>query len=218
VVYVPHYLVSLNGDFVTTGIVREIFSVNLRFGGVVGTGFTKPFVQPAPATVDAVAAAAVGFMSRPASKMCNVVSVKQVKVNRIDEFGSYSDPTSSSKSVVGPGSLAHTGLPYSVSIAISHISTGRGPARRGRVFLPMPALAVAANGRFATADLPGILTSYKTMIDEMGAALGAPLIVASRNGFSSPVVQLRAGDVPDTQRRRRNDLLEAYSVLATAVG
>jgi hypothetical protein len=218
VVYVPHYLVSLNGDFITSGIVREIFSMNLRFGGVVGTGFTKPFVKPDTATVDAVAAAAVGFMGRATSKMCNVVNLKQVKVNRIDEAGAYTDPTSSSKSVLAPGTLAHTGLPYSVAMAISHISTGRGPARRGRVFLPMPALAVGTNGRFATADLPGVLTSYKTMIDEMGAALGAPLIVASRNGFSSPVVQLRAGDVPDTQRRRRNDLLEAYSVLATAVG
>jgi hypothetical protein len=116
--------------------------------------------------------------------------------------------------VAGTGTSPH---PYQTSIVVSLRTPGVGPSSRGRLFIP--ATGVPLNSltyRLSTSVRDSILTVAKAYLLAIQTAIRpslpeADLTVWSRKTANfHDVNQLQLGDVVDTQRRRRDTLLESY--------
>jgi len=118
------------------------------------------------------------------------------------------------------GGIPGTGagaLPYQSAIVFSLRSNFVGASGRGRLYMPATGLAlVPATLRASSTVLNTALTGVAGLLQEIEvdvkATLGAsPLCVWSRTHFGLHAVkELRVGDVVDTQRRRRDALIESY--------
>lgn len=120
----------------------------------------------------------------------------------------------------GGGSL---GLPLPTSATISLRTNTPGARGRGRLYLPflVASGAVGTNGRIpaATRDalggamrtLLGLIESTLTSTAGLGPGESLKLAVRSVTSHQSHIVnRIQVGDVPDTQRRRRDALAESY--------
>jgi hypothetical protein len=114
-----------------------------------------------------------------------------------------------------------------VSIAVSLSSDpARRPVNRGRYYLPSPCEPVEQDGRYSAATATQVLGTQGTFLDTVNDAWNTEtsqdweLVIAARTKpYESvptahypvaPVRELRVGRVLDTQRKRRNNLAEAY--------
>lgn len=96
------------------------------------------------------------------------------------------------------------------------LTTGlrRGPAHAGR-FYPPSCSGISADGRIGAADATGMALGAANLIADINASNGGlgGVVVYSANGpTTEPVTGTRVGRVVDTQRRRRRNLLEEYSL------
>ena len=140
-----------------------------------------------------------------------------VKVNAISTAGTYlGSGTVQALYADVPG--AWTGDPVhpnQIACAVS-LTTGfsRGPAHRGRFYLPMPAIPVLPSGVMAAAT--AVLVSNAT--DRLLTAVNAvnsdyEMAIFSRKSGAPGnrrVTGNLVGEVLDTQRRRRRSLVENY--------
>lgn len=112
-------------------------------------------------------------------------------------------------------------LPAQCSLVMSHMTNvARGPGHSGRIYIPVGTLSSSdfnANGQFNIV-MTTIVAAYKTVITtlnagKLGGALASPrvAVVSKIDGLAHPVTSLRVGNVIDTQRRRRNQLVETYT-------
>jgi hypothetical protein len=100
-------------------------------------------------------------------------------------------------------------LPYQCSVAYSTRTALPTRSGRGRGFLPVFALDQCIGGKLDPAAQSPIALAVKAMIDHINAATSFGCIVyhkASNNGTF--IESIDVGDVFDTQRRRRNQLVE----------
>jgi hypothetical protein len=98
--------------------------------------------------------------------------------------------------------------------------TPRGLASKGRMYLPGVASSLTDAGKLSNTTVSAVATGLKTFFDNVNDSIDATgnVILASKGStppligapVSRPVTGLRVGDVPDTQRRRRNQLVEVY--------
>jgi hypothetical protein len=96
----------------------------------------------------------------------------------------------------------------------------RGLASKGRMYLPGVAAAITDAGKLSNTVSGAVATNLKTFFDSVNASIDATgsVITASPGskpplvgaGVFRPVTGVRVGDVIDTQRRRRNQLVEIY--------
>jgi hypothetical protein len=116
--------------------------------------------------------------------------------------------------------------PSQVSLCVTTVGDSRGPGRFGRFYLPGPAAAVQADWRISEADCETYLTLAVDFVKAVSNAIDIPLsagsvpltnISAKGTGAKQTVHVLQVGRVLDTQRRRRNKLLEAYEVSAGSI-
>jgi hypothetical protein len=113
------------------------------------------------------------------------------------------------------GTAVGVSLPYEVSAVASLKTDVYGRRGRGRIYLPPPAASqMTANGRFVN-------TFTSTHVQQLDAYLAAdtPTGMISRGASAagvliSPVTVIEMGDVPDSQRRRRDALSEVYTSAA----
>ena len=109
------------------------------------------------------------------------------------------------------GTNATASLPPQTTMAISlrtDLATRKG---RGRFYLPPFATDALSGGRILADARDTALAGAVAMLDHMQAALLTPLVWHKDDGTGTNVVRVDAGDVFDTQRRRRNKLVEARS-------
>ena len=116
--------------------------------------------------------------------------------------------------VVGTGTSAH---PNQTSAVISLRSAFPGPSGRGRLYIPATGVLISAvTGRFGAGINSQLALEMKTYLSGIESAiqpvLGAnDLVVWSRTGTAFHAVnRILCGDVPDTQRRRRDKAIETY--------
>jgi hypothetical protein len=125
----------------------------------------------------------------------------------------------------GPsGSAGAWKYPAQVACVISLIAAHRGPAKRGRMFLPAPAAPVGSGGRISDADAADIRTATTTFLKAVSDSIdmadtassegcnvstGPP---GSTTGTLQVIDHLEVGRVYDTIRSRRRSMLEGYSV------
>lgn len=100
--------------------------------------------------------------------------------------------------------------PNQCSVVVTLLTGAAGKSRRGRMYLPLNACSVS-NGKIGSADVALISTDITAWIHAInGGAGGYQVAVASKTTAQIwPVTQIQIGDVYDTQRRRRNKIVEA---------
>lgn len=112
-------------------------------------------------------------------------------------------------------------LPPQCSVVATLLSDRpRGLASKGRMYLPGIATAIGSNGKMSTIRRDTIAANLKTFFDGVRGSFdvtGTPILAAKGTGaFPALTAQndfiesIRIGDVIDTQRRRRNGLVESY--------
>jgi hypothetical protein len=118
----------------------------------------------------------------------------------------------------GSATSAH---PYQTSIVLSLLTPGIGASARGRLYWPATGAQLSITDyRYSTANRDALLGSLAGHLKNVEAAINttigpnANLTVWSRKtaGFHD-VNQLRMGNILDTQRRRRDTLIEGYGSL-----
>lgn len=90
-----------------------------------------------------------------------------------------------------------------------------GASFRGRNYWPAVGATVAFTGKFETGDVdvaPGrMVTLLEGIVDAgIGAASLVPMVYSPTRDLLTLVSSVQVGDVPDTQRRRRDALIEDY--------
>ena len=134
------------------------------------------------------------------------------------------------------GGQGGTPLPPQITLAATMTSElQRGLAAKGRMFLPGVSSGVdGSTGRLGAAFTNTLNTGFKNFLDAINADpdIPASVVLASKghktttldtngqpvyeNGRQALVTGCRIGNVYDTQRRRRNDLPEAYDAKVLA--
>lgn len=162
------------------------------------------------------------------SRIHSSCKLTYVKANYIKPDGHYYDINTHEYVYPTPlpGAVSTPTYPNQVALAVS-LTTGRdrGYAHRGRFYSPMPGLDVAADGLVSIALATNVAAAAKTFIESLSDIPGPDLGVSDLNvvvmsaagaGHTHPVTGVEIGRVLDTQRRRRQELKEAY-VAATIV-
>lgn len=97
-----------------------------------------------------------------------------------------------------------------------------GASGRGRIYWPAISEGVLTDTRYTPTTVTGFLTDFRTYLNAMRTALatafptiGFDLAVRSKATLTTPHVnKIQAGNVGDTQRRRRDKMVEDYSALS----
>jgi len=176
---------------------------------------------------DAVSA----YHSRLGTHIAGTAKLEYCKLNLINREGHY-DAESTSEHVFAPSVGGYWGgvhVPNQISLCVS-LTTGaaRGPAHRGRFYLPLPNLEVSlADGTIEIVDAAAVATSTKTFLEAISDVPGLDLpsspgaVVMSRKAGAPrtrQVTGVAVGRVLDTQRRRRRSLPEGYQSIAVDQG
>jgi hypothetical protein len=107
-----------------------------------------------------------------------------------------------------PGASTGEMLPFQCATAVSLRTTFATRSGRGRFFLPPLAVTAVAGGRLATAAQTLILGQAVDMMSTLSTTGAAPVVYSRVQHIIQAVVSIDVGDVIDTQRRRRNKLVE----------
>ena len=210
----------------------EIWSTSFYVGSV-GADCSNPTQTFA----DAVRTAWTTFFQSTDVSFSNLWKTTSIKVAQINTDGT----TSLSNVIYAPYGTAiagnNTGNKYPPQVALAatlEVSGARGLASKGRMYLPGIAQPLEDNGTLSAANSLKVVNGFKTFLDAVNTAAptGEDAILASQGnrvknseGVYEPVPgtavnavvnRVKVGSVFDTQRRRRNDLVEVYQTATLA--
>lgn len=124
------------------------------------------------------------------------------------------------------GQSSSTGFPAQVSLVATLLAgNGRGLAGKGRMYLPGIAIPLAGTGHLAVGQNSGVATKLATFFNTIESSFDGGQVINASHGrapflgstaVNRYVSHIRVGDVYDTQRRRRNSLVESYATAALA--
>jgi hypothetical protein len=168
---------------------------------------------------DAVAA----FHGSAATQVHSFAKLTFLKLNVVDINGHYVEPNTLEYVYPAPvaGGVATELHPNQVTLVVS-LTTGlsRGPAHRGRFYLPLPGIATQSDGRISAGLAMNVANSAATFIkalaDQPGPDLGTAdmiaVVMSKKAGFpdTHEITGVDVGRVLDTQRRRRAEIDEDY--------
>jgi hypothetical protein len=169
--------------------------------------------------------AILAFHTRVATNISAAAKLNYAKLALIGREGRYPDGEDSQEYVfanVGGGGPGGTTPPNQVALVVSLLTPyTRGPAHRGRFYLPLPIIPVSTtDGLISAADANAVAGSAKTFLEDLSDVPGLDLpsspgvVVMSRKSGAATtriVTGVEVGRVLDTQRRRRRSLPESYS-------
>jgi len=191
---------------------NEEWSCGIRMAAAEGV---TPTNDPAMLTgcknaVQTYHMAASTFIAAPAK-------LSFVKLNLIDTDGHYVADTTSEIVVadIAGGGPATTPYPNQVAMAVS-LTTGfsRGPAHRGRFYLPLPGFVLGTDGLITAANAIGLSGTTDTFIASLNAVTANAFAAVFSRKLGAPahrpITGNLVGRVLDTQRRRRRSLVENY--------
>lgn len=156
----------------------------------------------------------------------NNLTTTAIKITHIDAATGHAIPVNTvysyySTPIAGNGSGAIS-LPAQCTLAVTMTSSiARGLGAKGRMFLPQVGGQVASSdGKISTTIQTNTKTGMQTFFNGINTDLGirGDVILASRGrttgvtaGVNKQVTGVKVGDIIDTQRRRRNNLVEVYA-------
>lgn len=162
------------------------------------------------------------FHQRAVSNIGSGAKMNFVKFNKIGLDGKYVNQGATHVRFINPPIAGAIGGNISNQIALCVTLTTdvqRGPASKGRFYLPAPVIAIDDTGRISAAKANEIMASVRTLLEDLSDSPGldsdvTPDVVVMSRKPGAPaaryVTGLRIGRVLDTQRRRRNNMDEAY--------
>lgn len=106
------------------------------------------------------------------------------------------------------GSSTAESLPFQCAPAVSFRTNLATRAGRGRFYAPSLAVAFVASGKMTSAAQNGLLDGAEAMINSLTAAGLTTVLYGRTSHATQEVTRIDVGDVIDTQRRRRNKLVE----------
>lgn len=111
----------------------------------------------------------------------------------------------------GPGSAA--GYPQIAMVLSLRTARSRGYASNGRMYWPSATLIDPATGRIPASNAGTVATAGAALIANINnAGIGTVAVMSAvGSGRTEVVTSVRVGRVMDTQRRRRNGLVEEYT-------
>ena len=155
------------------------------------------------------------------------VAHQQVSVSAVNTSG-VADVASGA--ITGAGTAIGAPVPLQVAMVVSLRTTPQtvppGP-QRGRFYLPTPAsTSFSSTGLFTPAVTATVADAIEAATEELSLPAQQNMTVdrVTRNTagditsvVSEPVTTIQVGSVPDTQRRRRNKLVEVYATRPIAI-
>lgn len=223
----PHNVLQVFGAM-QSGTYEDIWSMSLRIGHP-GSSTGGVASAPTAAMLDDVAADLTKWWNSQSILFPGTVKMTGFKLNAVGVDGRYISDTATVARSFGTSGLLGTGttnsLPPQVTLALTlHTETARGLANKGRVFLPPFISTVcqpggvmsATNAQQAAGNFATLLTDLSNWPGIDAAADPGDVVIASkvREGAMRKVTGVSAGNVLDTQRRRRNNYREARGTIA----
>ncbi len=219
--YAAHHRLTLSGTLGQAIGGTEAFSFGVNLDKATGDA-----VQPNQAQFDDLVADSIAFFARPTTGIRAATLLRTVKLARIGVDGKYVErPFIAAVNQAG-GATTGTIHAFQTALAVSLLTDGYGPTRKGRFYLPTPNAVVSeVDGSItavaATNVRDSVVTWLEAINDEPGIdALNWGVAIASSKGYNTRVSGVRVGRVLDTIRSRRTSLLESYTAttgLATNV-
>jgi hypothetical protein len=221
--YVPHLKVILSGTLGNDQPSPEIFALGFAIGG------PTPVVSLGPqAAWDTARAAITSWWGAGATLVNPAARITTMKLAFMDTAGhvatngdgSFAQYKNEGLSIPGGGPAGPLHPPQ-VAMAVSLYSNRVGAVGRGRFYLPLPSIEVAASTLgIARPDQQAVVNSTLSMLTAVGAALGGAdsgVCVASGGSVKHAlapanyrVTRIRVGAALDTIRARRGKVSEAY--------
>lgn len=207
-----NHLVLQWGGKLSGGV--EEWSCSLRFArttGLAGNGYSDTMLTACKNAIQT-------FHTDATVKISSQAKLSYVKLNPVDVNGHYTDANTHQIIVADVGG-GYGGMiyPNQVTLAVGLLTAfSRGPAHKGRFYIPIPCLSVATqqDGRITSTDATAVKTAATTLLNSLNAAAAdMSVAVFSRKAGAAAhhnVTGIQVGTVLDTQRRRRKKLLEAY--------
>lgn len=123
------------------------------------------------------------------------------------------------------GGLQVTGFPAQIATVATLVAgTAKGLGHLGRMYLPGICHPISGSGKMPDANAQNVSLNLQAFFDAVNLEFNIPgMAINASKGRTTPTVvagvnrtltELRVGTVYDTQRRRRNQLQEAYSTRA----
>lgn len=194
----------------------EKWSIGLR------TGAVSP---PTEANLDLLAAMVANHFQNMISTGTDGIQARNpttwffdsVTGRHVTELG-ITDVLGSPQVFTTQGQAATQYQPDQIAVAVSLLTAKPGRSGRGRVYLPVLSIAGIVNSRLTTAQAQAFATDFAVFLDAIKSdtTVGVgpfPICIQSRKGpgVPPPVNRVQVGDVFDTQRRRRDKLVENYA-------
>lgn len=157
----------------------------------------------------------LAILAVSAFSSCFPTGIQWTQVN-VSELGATpaSPVVTSAQTAISDGGTATTGsLPNQCAVVVSLRSATAGSRARGRMYLPpIDEDGLTTAGRLTTAYQTTLADNVEDYFDAMTTAGHSSVVVSSVGGVYTtyPLIELRIGNVIDTQRPRRNDLAEVY--------
>lgn len=204
---------------------NEIWSCGLRLGALSNsTGGAFDYEGDEVDTLlDYYVTKITAFHQRVLSMISSRAKLEFVKLNKIAVDGHYADQGNSHVRFINPpvaGGGPASAPPNQVALALTLTTdVQRGPANKGRIYIPLPTCTVTDNGMITPEEATVIMHSFRTLLEDISDTPGIDddatpdVLVMSRKAGSPAaryVTGVRVGRVLDTQRRRRNALKENY--------
>jgi hypothetical protein len=134
--------------------------------------------------------------------------------------GSFSGQGFSTVSAGVAGGLGGVLYPPQVALVVSLVTPRPGATGKGRFYLPIGGHAITVDSGFIlpqqNADI--LADAVRDFLNTVSTDIGAPLVVVSSMGYTSPVTGMKIGRVLDTHRSRRARMKEAYVNRALTAG
>lgn len=115
------------------------------------------------------------------------------------------------------GSSAAACLPYEVSCCVTLESGYTGRGGKGRFYLPPWGVnAMGTNGKFSSGfTTGGQMTALPGRLMHVAAGAWSASVVSKTHGQARHITRVTVGQVPDSQRRRRNQVPEPRAQIWT---
>jgi hypothetical protein len=188
------------------------------YAGVIDGGFDPiGFLSAGAGIAGSISTAFVTLRANAAFVVPTWSVYSFCKVAPVDTLGHYVDEPQIVTAVSAGSATSGKSLQESVVLSLRS-GQSLGFANRGRMYLPHMSGGLSTNG-YRYSNPTGMLTAAQTFFNSVNTALGSVsgfsqcrVLIASKKGVGAVkrASQCLVGDLPDTQRRRKNRIAELY--------
>ena len=203
----PHVLIAIGGTMKNS---PEIWGTQVR-----AYGYANSQAENQAFCDGALLSDVTTLLENSEMAFTNEVELGYVKANAIQADGTYRDAITAVHFVTD-GSIHGTAAPtwpYQVSVVVSLRAAGRGPGTHGRMYLPSQSVSGVTGGQMseiATANIATVMADFLVALNTDSDGAYIPALFSAKGQIGS-ISSVEVGSVPDTQRRRRNALVETYA-------